>query len=137
MPSWTGHSVPRILLIDDDAAIRGLTRRILERAGYEVREAGDGEAGIRQIRLQPVDLVLTDIYMPGEDGFATIRRLRREWPDVKIITISGGSGAGLGDLNAVASALGALRTLGKPFGQRELLDAVQHAVGPASSAPGK
>lgn len=86
--------MPRILLIDDDAAIRGITRRILERAGYEVLEAGDGEAGTRPI--------------------------------------SGGSGAGLGDLSAVANALGAVRTLGKPFGQSELLDAVQSVVGRAA-----
>lgn len=124
--------MPRILLIDDDAAIRAIARRILERAGYEVLEAGEGEAGIRQMRLQLVDLVLTDIYMPGEDGFSTIRRLRREWPDVKIITISGGSGAGLGDLSAVASAMGAVRTLGKPFGQSELLEAVQSVLGRAA-----
>ncbi len=123
----------RILLIDDDAAIRGVARRILERAGYEVLEAGEGEAGIRLMRDAAVDLVLTDIYMPGQDGFATIRRLRREWPGVKIITMSGGLRAGPADLNTVAAALGATRTLSKPFDKEELLEAVR-AVLPRDDA---
>ncbi len=123
----------RILLIDDDAAIRGVARRILERAGYEVLEAGEGEAGIRLMRDAAVDLVLTDIYMPGQDGIATIRRLRREWPAVKIITMSGGLRAGPGDLNAVAAALGATRTLSKPFAKDELLEVVR-AVLPGDAA---
>jgi two-component system, chemotaxis family, chemotaxis protein CheY len=125
----------RILLIDDDPAIRESTRRMLERDGYEVIEAGEGEAGIRQMRAQSVDLVLTDIYMPGQDGFATIRRLRHEWPGVKIITISGGSGAGLADLTAVATVLGAVRTLTKPFNRRDLLDAVRSVLGSGTAPP--
>ena len=118
----------RILLIDDDVAIRGSTRRMLERAGYEVLEAAEGEAGIRLLGAQIVDLVITDIYMPGEDGFATIRRLRREWPGIKIITMSGGIRAGPADLNASAAALGVARTLSKPFDRDQLLEAVRSAV---------
>jgi CheY-like chemotaxis protein len=124
----------RILLIDDDAAIRGVARRILERAGYEVLEAGEGGAGIQLMRAAPVDLVLTDIYMPGQDGLATIRHLRREWPDVKIITMSGGVRAGPGDLNEAAAAMGATRTLSKPFDKDQLLEAVR-AVLPGDAAP--
>jgi len=124
----------RILLIDDDAAIRGVARRILERAGYEVLEAGEGGAGIQLMRAAPVDLVLTDIYMPGQDGLATIRHLRREWPDVKIITMSGGVRAGPGDLNEAAAAMGATRTLSKPFDKDQLLEAVRGVL-PGDAAP--
>jgi PAS domain S-box-containing protein len=123
----------RILLIDDDAALRMSTRRMLERAGYEVLEAGDGEAGIRLLRAELIHLVLTDIYMPGEDGFATIRRLRRDWPGLKIITMSGGLHAGPTDLNAIASVLGAARTLSKPFDRADLLDAVRSVLGQGST----
>lgn len=123
----------RILVIDDDAAIRGSVRRVLERAGYTVREASDGEAGIRQLRTDPVDLVLTDIYMPGEDGFATMRRVRREWPKIKIITMSGGNRAGPADLNAGAAAMGAARTLSKPFNNEDLIDAVRSVLGEAGT----
>lgn len=124
----------RILVIDDDAAIRGSVRRVLERAGYTVREASDGEAGIRQLRTDTVDLVLTDIYMPGEDGFATMRRVRREWPTIKIITMSGGSRAGPADLNAGAAAMGAARTLSKPFNNEDLIEAVRSVLGDAEAA---
>jgi CheY-like chemotaxis protein len=119
----------RIMVIDDEAAIRRTVRRLLERADHTVLEAGDAEAGIRQLRSEPVDLVLTDIYMPGEDGFATIRRLRREWPHIKIITMSGGNQAGPADLNAGAAAMGAARTLSKPFDADELLEAVRSVLG--------
>jgi len=126
--------VQRILLIDDDATIRAAARRILERAGYEVLEAGEGEAGLQLMSAAPIDLVLTDIYMPGQDGLATIRRLRREWPGVKIITMSGGVRAGPGDLNEAAAAMGATRTLSKPFDKDQLLEAVR-AVLPGDPAP--
>ena len=119
----------RILVIDDESAIRSLVRRLLERAGHTVLEAADGQAGLRQLQPQPVDLVLTDIYMPGEDGIATIRRLRREWPQIKIITMSGGSQTGPADLNENAAAMGAARTLSKPFDADDLLKAVQSVLG--------
>ncbi len=130
----------RILVIDDDHAIRRSVRRILERAGHTVFEAEDGEAGIGVLRAEPVALLLTDIYMPREDGFATIRRVRREWPAVKIITMSGGSRAGPADLNAGAAAMGAARTLSKPFDVQDLLDAVDSVLqegppGPPSPSP--
>lgn len=119
----------QILVIDDDAAIRGSVRRLLERAGHTVLDAADGAAGIRQLRTAPVALMITDIYMPGEDGFATIRRVRREWPAIKIITMSGGSRAGPADLNAGAAAMGAARTLSKPFDAGDLIEAVNSVLG--------
>jgi len=68
----------RILLIDDDDQVRGAIRRILERAGYTVVDAPDGAAGIRAQREQPADVIITDIFMPQQDGIETIRQLRRE-----------------------------------------------------------
>lgn len=117
-----------ILVIDDDAAIRGSVRRLLERAGHTVLEAADGAAGIQQLQTALVELVITDIYMPGEDGFATIRRVRRDWPAIKIITMSGGSRAGPADLNAGAAAMGAARTLSKPFDAKDLIEAVRSVL---------
>ena len=125
-----------ILVIDDDAAIRGSVRRLLERAGHVVFEAADGVAGIRLLSAESVALVLTDIYMPGQDGFATLRRVRREWPKVKIITMSGGSQAGPVDLNASAAAMGAARTLSKPFDAKDLIDAVHSVLG-EQAGPGE
>ena len=118
----------RILVIDDDDQVRGLLRRILERAGHSVADAADGEAGVRMYRQQPADLILTDIFMPGQDGLETILQLRREFAGVKIIAVSVGDRTGAIDLRKEAGLLGALETLRKPFTPAELLAVVSAAL---------
>ena len=115
----------RIIVIDDDRKLREVICRALERAGYNVIEAADGRAGIRLYREQGGDLVVTDIFMPERDGLETIRLLRRESPELKIVAISGGDGAGRIDLQEEARLFGAARTLGKPFEPGELVKVVR------------
>src|SRR5882724_4831199 len=86
--------VARILVMDDDALLRGALRVALEAAGYEVLEAGDGDAGLRLQREQGADLVLVDIFMPQRDGLEVIRALRAETPQTKIVAMSGGGQTG-------------------------------------------
>jgi CheY-like chemotaxis protein len=119
----------RILLIDDDDDLRPMIRKILERAGYDVVEAPDGKEGLRLFRLDPADLVLTDIYMPEKEGLETIRELRIDFPSVKIIAMSGGSGktGGFSSLN-FAAKFGAIHTISKPFRRQELLDLIQKSL---------
>jgi len=119
----------RILVIDDDAQVRGAVRRILERAGHTVEDVGDGNAGLRAHRERPADLIITDIFMPERDGIETIRELRRESPQVKIIAISGGDRTHTLDLRKDAELLGASRALRKPFELAELLQAVRDVLG--------
>ena len=119
----------RILVIDDDGQVRGAIRRILERAGHTVLDAADGEAGIRLYRERPTDLIITDIFMPEQDGIETIQQLRREFPGVKIIAISGGDRTQTVDLRKDAELFGASRTLRKPFELTELLKAVRELLG--------
>ena len=119
------QSMARIL-IEDDADSRIALRRILERAGHTVLEATDGQEGIERYRTTPTELVITDILMPEREGLETIMALRREFPDVKIIAVSGGIGPL--DFLHVAARFGAQRTFAKPFDYRELLDAVQELV---------
>jgi len=119
----------RILVIDDEANIRSLYKRILEQAGHDVREAVDGSQGTTLYRQHGADLVITDILMPQKEGIETIMELRRDFPQVKIIAISGGgqtmsSSACL----HLAKRLGAIKTLAKPFSRQELLTAVQEAL---------
>ena len=118
--------MPSILVVDDDNQIRRLVRETLEQAGYHVTEARDGKEALQQYRLAPVDLVLMDILMPNQDGLETTVALRREFPDVKIIVITGGSDM-IGALNFfdVAKMLGAHGTRQKPFEMKALLDTVQ------------
>ena len=119
----------RIILIDDDAAVRATTRRVLERAGHGVREAGDGTAGLQLLEQGGADLVITDIFMPGMDGIETLRRVRKEFPHLKVIVLSGGSSVGLLDLRREAELLGAAAALAKPYHVAELLRLVSTVLG--------
>ena len=119
-----GVSVGRILVIDDDPAMRGSMRRILERDGHDLREAGDGAEGLRLFRAEPADVVVTDVLMPGKEGMETIVELREEAPDVRILVVSGG-GTMLGESTlSDAQALGADASLAKPFTVDQLRSAV-------------
>ena len=115
----------RILVVDDDEAIRNLLKTILEREGYEVSSAADGKEAIRLFRRQPSDLIITDIIMPEQEGLKTILNLRRDHPHVGIIAISGGGQYGLGDYLEAATAFGADKTFSKPFDRAELVRSVR------------
>ena len=114
----------RILVIDDNANIVALLRRVLERAGHDVRTTSDGPAGVRAFREHGADLIITDIYMPEQDGIETILQLRALDVGVKIIAISGGDQTETHDSLQVAALLGAVRTMPKPLDTAELLGAV-------------
>ena len=119
----------RILVIDDDEMLRHTIRRTLQRAGYDVVDAGDGEAGVRLYREQGADLVLTDTFMPGLDGLAVIRALRREGSRPKVLAMSGGGSAGQLEVLDAAVALGAIGAVRKPFARDELLRAIGDSLG--------
>ena len=121
--------VARILVMDDDELLRGALRVALEAAGYEVVEAGDGNAGLRLQREQAADVVLVDIFMPERDGLEVIKALQAETPRPKIIAVSGGGKTGQIEVLRAAAAFGASRTLLKPFQPRELLTAIREVLG--------
>ena len=120
--------MPLILIIDDDDQLRGMLREMLERAGYEVADAPNGKEGIRLYRENPADLVVTDLIMPEKEGIETIIELRREFPDVKIIAMSGGGTIEAEKYLRMAKGLGAVRTLTKPIERKELLEAVRELI---------
>ncbi len=117
--------MPAILIIDDDESLRDALRRTLHKEGYTVVEAGDGQQGLKQLERVPVDLVLLDIFMPGKEGLETLRELRRLYPPLRVIAMSGGGSKGALDVLRWAKLLGARHTLEKPFSREQLLDAVQ------------
>ena len=118
----------RILVIDDDNEVRELLCTLLRRQGHEVTQAPDGQAGIHSYRTSPVDLIITDLFMPVKEGLETIVDLRREHPDLKIIAISGGNREGMGNYLRAAELCGASRIFHKPFKNAELLDAVEELL---------
>ncbi len=118
----------RILIIDDEQQIRSMLRLMLERDGYEVVEAPDGIEGIKAYREKPADLVITDLIMPNKDGIGMIIELQKEFPDVKIIAMSGG---GLNKPEGYlkgAKKLGAACTLTKPIDREKMLRAVKNTI---------
>ncbi|HEY7494388.1 MAG TPA: response regulator [Candidatus Tectomicrobia bacterium] len=118
-----------ILIIDDDPQTRTMLRKMLERKGYEIVEAREGREGLRLYNATPaIDVVITDILMPEQEGLETIRALRRTSPEVKIIAISGGGRTGTLDFLPVAAKLGAQCTLHKPIAWQTLLQAVRALV---------
>jgi CheY-like chemotaxis protein len=120
--------VRRILVIDDDDQTRRMLLQVLARAGYEVLEARDGHEGIQLYYAAPVDLIITDVLMPGPAGIEAIFALRRTVAPVKIIAISGGGYLGNLTFLQVAEQAGACRTFQKPFALQELLDAIHQEL---------
>ena len=115
----------RIMIVEDVAELRRMWRCILEKEGYSVIEASNGEEAMAAYREEAVDLVITDLIMPEKSGLDLIRDLRKEFPEVKIIATSGGCFIGpVGYLDA-AEKFGALYTLMKPFDPNKLLEAVK------------
>jgi CheY-like chemotaxis protein len=110
-----------ILIIEDDASVRRVLTQVLEDAGYQVYEAATGRQGLAQFHAQPVDLVLTDLEMPGLD---VILALTRVLLDVKVIAISGGGVEGL----QIARLLGARQTFPKPLDLSALLHGIQYEL---------
>ena len=115
----------RILIIDDEESILFLLREILQSAGHELHEASDGAVGLELFRQKRPELVITDIFMPEWDGLEVIRALKREYPTVKIIAMSGGGSSGALMYLKISQLLGADRILRKPFLRQELLSIIQ------------
>jgi len=124
-----------IIVINDNDAARGTMRRTLERDGHQVFVASDGDAGLKLLTETGARLVITDIFMPGQDGIVTIRRIRKEFPGVRVIAVSGGDATGRIDLRRDAELLGAARTLRKPFAPAELRRAVEETLALDSETP--
>lgn len=119
----------RVLIIDDDVAVRQAVTKHLELAGHDVHQAAHGDAGIRAHERHAADVVIVDIFMPGQGGLQTIDRLRRDWPAVKIIAMSGAAGTGSLDVGGHAVALGADHFLSKPFEADTLVALVATLLG--------
>ena len=117
----------RIVVVDDEASVRSFLRKALEHGGYEVLEATDGKRAVKESLVQQVDLVITDLVMPEQEGIETIQALRRVVPGIKIIAISG---AFHGQFLRTAQLLGADAVLNKPLSIELLLATVAEVLKP-------
>jgi CheY-like chemotaxis protein len=117
-----------VLVVDDDALMRGMLAEWLAEAGYRVREAENGTKALQMLRIRPADLLISDMDMPGRDGAQTIDEARRMLPELTVIAISGGARDDRQNWKAKALKLGAAKALAKPFERRDLLAAVKELM---------
>ncbi len=120
----------RVLVVDDDPVFRELLLCFLEDANYQVDTVINGFQAVESYRVNPADLVIMDIVMPDKEGLETIIELRKKYPEVKIIAISGGGSHGPEDYLDSARLLGVKFTFAKPFEMTDLLESVKELIGP-------
>ena len=117
---------PRILVVDDEAAIRDLLSKTLALADYDVDLAPDGRTALERLRIIPYDLLITDLKMPGVDGLTVVREARRLKADIPVIIITGFST----EASAIdAVNLGVSGYLTKPFRVPRVLAVAAKALG--------
>jgi CheY-like chemotaxis protein len=128
-----------ILIIDDEEDIRDALQMVLESVGHDVKVASNGNEAIALQREAPADLIITDIIMPGKDGVNTIKEIRKDFPVIRIIAISGGGSVQPNEYVpeaisttaylAAAKEAGADRVFTKPFERKDLIQAVDDLFG--------
>jgi DNA-binding response OmpR family regulator len=116
-----------ILLIDDDEMLRTVLAMALDVVGHVVLQAENGQKGMELLRTTSVDIVITDLVMPVQEGVETIVKLRRERPSLPVIAISGGVPNSYLYLD-LASKIGAKRILAKPFLPRQLVALIEEVL---------
>jgi DNA-binding response OmpR family regulator len=131
----------KILIIDDDTEIRETLTYILEDAGYAVVVSADGVDGVKKFTREKPDLVITDIFMPHQEGIQTIREILAIAPDARILAASGGFSTldGIGITNKdfylrTAKKLGARDIISKPFEIDDLVRRVKRCLAEAAPA---
>lgn len=122
----------RILAIDDSPSALRAIETFLADAGHRVVTCASGRSAVQMLRHEAFDLILTDIYMPEEDGIEVIQESRHICPNVPPVAMSGVTGER--EMLGIAKLLGACRTIEKPFSEAALRETVEAALreGPIS-----
>ena len=110
----------KVLVVDDEAEVRGLLRRMLTTLGHEVWEAPNGTEALRLLDTSPFDLVITDVYMAEVDGMELLVRIQQRGLHMPVVMISGGGYKSREEVLEMAASCGAVATLEKPFSLEQL-----------------
>jgi DNA-binding NtrC family response regulator len=126
------HKSPRILIVDDDAGQRSLLDSFLRGQGFETLVVDSGERALEALRSQPVNMMISDVRMPGMTGLETLRRARQEHAVLPVLLVTA-----YADIRDAVGAMrdGALNYLAKPIDLDELLATVRQATGLSKSVP--
>jgi CheY-like chemotaxis protein len=114
-----------VLVIEDDPFFRDVMVEALERAGFRTQAAENGSVGLKIAMAQPLDIVVTDLFMPEKEGMETIRSLRDRFAFMPILVVSGGIAGQRSDFLGMSVRLGASAAISKPFLPSELVQAVR------------
>ena len=121
-------ALAKILIVGDDNSVQATLRLLLEGAGHNIVTANDGRRGIELVGTEAFDLLFLDVFMPGMDGFETLRAVRQQRPSLPIIAMSGrpmpSDTADGPNFLTMATKLGAVTSLQKPFRPDVLLATV-------------
>ncbi len=112
----------KILVVEDRQAVRHVIARVLRQWGYTVDVAKNGRDALDRFAADPADLVVLDMFMPVMNGFDALVAFRRQYPDTKVVAMSGGGEFVMEDALAKAKKLGAHAVLAKPFLLEEMLE---------------
>ena len=115
----------RILIVDDNEDMRTMLQAWLQAEGHDVAVAPDGHSALKMLVARPTDILVTDLCMPETDGIETIVAVRKQFPHIPIVAMSGWTSAGGADYLEVAREIGAVKTLKKPFEPAQLSDIVR------------
>jgi DNA-binding response OmpR family regulator len=119
------RDTPKICVVDDDQLVRQMINVLLSAKGYLVLEATDGAAGMKVLRQELPDLLITDIMMPDQDGIETICASKRDFPKTPILVMSGSAVDSGADFLGMARRLGADAHIRKPFEPAIFLEKVE------------
>lgn len=126
----------RVLVADDDPIQRAVVAELLDLAGFDCEEAADGEAALQALARRPADLAILEMVMPAKDGIEVLTQIKREWPQTRVLTISGGGLMSSTQLLHLSKGLGADATMAKPLRRAEFLNTVRDLLGRPSRALG-
>lgn len=118
----------KVLLVEDDEDVRYALAKFLRHSGHTVAEAVDGKQALAMVGREAFDIVITDIIMPEADGIEVVLEVRKRYPGLPIIAISGGGRIGQAEYLDAAQTLGASAVMQKPLDTDVLLKRIEELV---------
>jgi len=126
----------KVLVVDDDARVRAVLRRLLSKLGHEVWDVADGEDALRLLKTVPLDLVIADAYMTAVDGVELLARIQQRELRVPVVVMSGGGYRSSKEVLQMAADIGAAATLEKPFSSQQLEGTIEPLLRSTPAAQG-